>query len=915
MRLALFFSQSFLSSFQADMLHSPLLIPPSADFWPQVARALIENPALSVNGNPHDLSVLRVVVPAFAHAQQLRTALDAQLQCAFLPPRITTLPAWLDMLPPDANDGAGTTHGERLMSLYAELRQHAWLKKLFTARRNTDLLPLAQTLLTLFDELSRALLPSMRISPDAAEARWQAALEQLAAPARTMLSDEAQLVWSLWKSQLDASDPAAVCFMQMMRVANEPDAPLIWINPFEPEALEDAFLNTYAQHEEVWPIMLDWRTDAVGAAYAVAWTEALQPPNTDEAVSDAAVTTPAAVSLYAARSLEDEAQHGAQTVIDWLQSGKSSVAIIAQDRVVARRIRALLERAQVMVTDETGWKLSTTRSAASVAALLDVVTTRGETIALLDLLKSPFLFADLLDKSERVMAIEHALRRFNVLGGWDAAMAILRDAPLARDMLEQIARQAALFAGRKTLAEWGELTSRALDALGMRAVLDADAAGTQVITLLDMLTQDCGTAAHPFSFAEWRAFLGLQMESTPFVPPVEDRRVTMLQLNGAQLRTFDAVLMVGADADHLPSQSTETLFFANGVRRELGLATRELRQRMQLRDFIELLSANPQVVLSWQSCTDGEPNAVSTWIERLQLTLEHAGAGMLPLHQVEIEARRLTSAPPSMPAPSAPQLLPRKLSASGYNSLVACPYQFFATRMLGLNGLDELSDMPEKRDYGDWLHEILKRYHEALRDHRIEMADRQSLLLQISEDIFHGTLAQSAAALGYYARWQKVIPAYLEWANQREADGWKFVLGEQRFEKNLYWDEGQIMLHGCVDRIDENEAGERAVLDYKTRSTQALRDKLKEGEDHQLAFYGLLSDLPVTAGHLVALELTKDKTGDAAAADYGEWQRLLEAQIVANIGAIVQGAALPASGIERVCVYCEVRGLCRKGAW
>jgi len=897
------------------MLHSPLLIPPSADFWPQVARALIENPALSKNGNPHDLSVLRVVVPAFAHAQQLRAALDAQLQRAFLPPRITTLSAWLDMLPPDTKDGVGTTHGERLMSLYAELRQHAWLKKLFTARRNTDLLPLAQTLLTLFDELSRALLPSMRISPDAAEARWQAALEQLAAPARTMLSDEAQLVWSLWKSQLDASDPAAVCFMQMMRVAQQPDAPLVWIAPFEPEALESAFLNAYAQCEEVWPIMLDWRIGTVDTAYAVAWNEALQQPHAEEAVSDAAVVVPAGVSLYAARSLEDEAQCGAQTVIDWLQSGKTSVAIIAQDRVVARRIRALLERAQVMVTDETGWKLSTTRSAASVAALLDVVATRGETIALLDLLKSPFLFAELSDKSEHVMAIEHALRRFNVLGGWDAAMAVLRDAPLARDVLERIARQAALFAGRKTLAEWGWLTSRALEALGMRAALDADAAGMQVIALLDMLIQDCGMAAHPFSFAEWRAFLGMQMESAPFVPTGADRRVTMLQLNGAQLRTFDAVLMVGADADHLPSQSTETLFFANGVRGELGLATRELRQRMQLRSFIELLSANPQVVLSWQSCRDGEPNAASTWIERLQLTLEHAGAGMLPLHQVEIEVRQLTSAPPSMPAPSAPQLLPRKLSASGYNSLVACPYQFFATRMLGLNGLDELSDMPEKRDYGDWLHEILKRYHEALRDHRIDMADRQSLLLQISEDIFQGTLAQSAAALGYYARWQKVIPAYLEWANQREADGWKFVLGEQRFEKNLYWNEGQITLHGCVDRIDENEAGERAVLDYKTRSAQVLRDKLKEGEDHQLAFYGVLSDLPVDAGHLVALELTKDKTGDVAAADYAEWQRLLEAQIVANIDAIVQGAALPASGIERVCVYCEVRGLCRKGAW
>jgi ATP-dependent helicase/nuclease subunit B len=36
---------------------------------------------------------------------------------------------------------------------------------------------------------------------------------------------------------------------------------------------------------------------------------------------------------------------------------------------------------------------------------------------------------------------------------------------------------------------------------------------------------------------------------------------------------------------------------------------------------------------------------------------------------------------------------------------------------------------------------------------------------------------------------------------------------------------------------------------------------------------------------------------------------------VSNIGAIALGATLPASGIERICVYCEVRGLCRKGAW
>lgn len=900
------------------MLHSPLLIPPSASFWPQLARILLEEGPLAGSVRAScDFSGIRVLVSSFAQAQLLRAALASQMQRTFIPPRISTLSAWLAQLPPSQEDLPASPASARMMALYAELRQHGWLKKLFTARRNTDLLPLAQTLLALFDELSEALLPLMHVEPGAAEERWQAALEQLPVPARNVLSDEAQLVWTLWKTQLGANDATAACFARMMRAAAAADAPLIWISPSAPDPMHEAFLRAYAEHQQVLPVLLDWSLDAVAPVFAAAWPDMPEEDGRDLAAHFEGITIgmPGKISLYAASSLEDEAQRGAQTVIEWLQSGKSSIAIIAQDRVVARRIRALLERAQVFVSDETGWKLSTTRTAAALAALLDVVTTRADTIALLDLLKSPCLFADMPDKADRVMEIEHALRRSNVLGGWDAALAALSDAPEAKALLVRIEEQAQYFSGRKSLSDWGLVTDRVLQALGMRAALEADAAGVQVVSLLDMLVHDCGAMTHAFSFAEWRAFLSLQLECTPFVPEDVDRRVLMLQLNGAQLRTFDAVLMVGADADHLPSQLNETLFFANAVRRELGLATREVKQRMQLRDFTELLSANPQVVLSFQSHRDGEPNSVSTWIERLALTLERNAAGPIPTHQVEIAPHTLHLNLPHMPRPSAPQLLPRKLSASGYNSLVACPYQFFATRMLGLSSLDELSDMPEKRDYGDWLHAILKTYHETLRDRHIARGQRESLLREISEKIFDQSLAKSAAALGYYSRWQKAIPAYLDWANEREAKGWHFAFGEQWFEKTLSWPGGQLTLHGCVDRIDEHEDGTRAVLDYKTRNLQALRDRLKEVEDHQLAFYGVLCDVPVAAGHYVALELGKDKTGDAEAKNYVEWQAMLERQIVNDIEAIGNGAPLPATGIERVCVYCEVRGLCRKGAW
>ncbi|GIZ52000.1 PD-(D/E)XK nuclease family protein [Noviherbaspirillum aridicola] len=891
------------------MSNDPILIAPGPGFWPRVARMLLDAPALACGRRDGcDLSAIRVLVPAFVHARALKEALAREAGRPLIPPRIVTPAAWLAQQPPP---GAEASRGERMMSLYAELRQHGWLKKLFSARRNTDLLPLAQTLLGLFDELSAALLPVLQGDAGAADSRWQAALAQLPPPMRTLLSDEAQLVWTLWKSQLDGRDPVAAAHGQMMALAEQAEAPLMWVQATRPDPLQQAFLNAYARRRPVRAVALDWRADAVPPLLAEAWPELPEEPAGDMPPPRAAP----AVLLHAAHGLEAEARHAAGTVIDWLREGRERIALIAQDRVTARRVRALLERAGVFVADETGWRLSTTRSAAALDALLEVAASDADTLALLDLLKAPCLLAERADKAGRVMEIELALRRRNVQGGWQAALAALDRAPEARALLAQVAEQARGLTGRRTLEQWGRATGDALARLGMRAALEADAAGAQLIDLLDMLTQDCAGMAQQFSLAEWRAFLGLQLEAAPFVPEGGDRRVVMLQLNGARLRGFDAVLMVGADAAHLPSRVGETLFFGDGVRRELGLLTRDQMQRQQLRDLAALLANTPVAVLSWQATRDGEQNAPSQWIERLELACERSGLGPLPRHPASIAMASLRPTPARQPAPVAPQLLPRRLSASAWNSLVACPYQFFAGRMLRLDALDELSDLPEKRDYGEWLHAILRRYHETLRERRVDNDARPALLREISDRVFAEALAQGGAALGYYVRWQKAMPAYLEWANAREAQGWRFALGEQHFEKTLVWDDGQITLHGYVDRIDENAQGERAVLDYKTRGVPALRDKLRQGEDHQLAFYGLLSDLPVQAGVYVALELTRERAGDAQAADFEAWQAKLEARIVATLRAIAGGAPLPANGVQAVCEWCEMRGLCRKGAW
>ncbi|HEX7645143.1 MAG TPA: PD-(D/E)XK nuclease family protein [Burkholderiaceae bacterium] len=889
------------------MLHPTIFIHPSDSFWVEAANAV------SAGGHGADLSGIRVVVSAYAHARPLKEGLLRRLGRNFVVPRIVTLDGWCSQLPPDG--AAPTSEAARLMDLYAELRQHGWLKKLFSARRNTDLLPLAQVLLTLSDELTRALLPRVGRDSEAGTRHWQQALAQLSPAAQRVVSDEAQLVWSIWQAQLDGGDPLAQRYRQSMRLAEAADAPLYWISANPPDEFESAFLRAYARAQDVYVLTLDWRVPA--PLLARAWPE-LAVFELDGAGGVPGKWDHDGLRLAPAAGLEHEAQCSAQTVIDWLRAGKREIAVVAQDRVVARRLRALLERAQVFVADETGWKLSTTRAASAVAAWFELVTSRADTLALLDLLKSPFVLARIEGKEAQVMRIELALRRANVLGGWDAVGAALAGM-MEQDTVARLARCAAVFAGRKTLAQWSAATRACFDELGIWGALEADAAGAQVVALLEAIAGDCARQAQEFSFAEWRSFVGVQLESTSFIPADSDRRVAMLTLNGARLRSFDAVLVLGCDAEHLPSQAGESLFFANGVRRELGLDTRETLQLRQLRDFAALLCSNAEVVLSWQQQRNGEPNPVSAWVERLELAIERAGLPHLAEHEVEIARRACRAQPDAMPQPAAAALLPQKLSAGAYASLVACPYQFFAGRMLGLSGMEELSDMPEKRDYGDWLHQILFRYHTTLNEqaesgNAVPLESRAALLQDLSAALFEQEAQSNAAVLGYYVRWKKAMPAYLVWANQREADGWRFAFGERKFEQVLNFSRGEILLHGRIDRVDESTEG-RALLDYKTRSAPALRERLKQGEDRQLAFYSILAGMEFSEAQYVSLDAQGDKLLAVPAPDIARAGEALRAQLTANLDAIASGGSLPASGVEDVCAYCDMRGLCRKGAW
>jgi hypothetical protein len=306
------------------------------------------------------------------------------------------------------------------------------------------------------------------------------------------------------------------------------------------------------------------------------------------------------------RSLEDEAAAAARQVLDWRRDGVESIALVALDRLTARRVRALLERAQVAVLDETGWKLSTTSAAAALMRWYDLVADDLYWRDLLDWLKSGFTLAGRPNKAREVAFFERAIRAGGALQGAGAIRRALADYAAARTRAGHRSRRRRpdpRFDHRATAGHAApDRRSARICARSMRCSMRWACARTWRPTrsaAACCARSNCSPPRWPASVAarRWpnsaRCWPRASRRRVVHRHPV-DSPVVMVSLAATTLRPFDAALLIGADAQHLPAAAGELLFMSNAVRAELGLATAERELRAQAAQLAALLADVPR---------------------------------------------------------------------------------------------------------------------------------------------------------------------------------------------------------------------------------------------------------------------------------------------------------------------------------
>jgi ATP-dependent helicase/nuclease subunit B len=934
-------------------------------------------------------------------------------QIAFLP-QVMSFNDWLEAAPGAWKFPKKQTDLERWLSVYVNLRKHKTLQSWFKAESEAGAWGLAQAVIDACDALSEAVVPQMQseinalvqsrtLDADAWIKRVEVLLDQAIAKAyvglsRKVVDQESIVLLAFWRYLSSPGNPVmrkhfalaahleAASANQVKRQTQDQNQarPLIWVQTADPKPIDQEtisqYLADYAQFAPAVHVGVDWHSVAL-------WSEALTGEDAEGQLPPADAAQSALIDhniqanfhqgwcLIAASRFEELAWAAAKSIETHLMAGKTNIALVAQDRLAARRARALLARfgPSLRIRDETGWKLSTTRAAAALNSYLELIRSPKEgpsASALLEFVQNPYFdIAHALQKPPEacislIAQLEDILIAGQAKSGWETfRMAIERANAYASSQgsMPHEALLQLMTSLQKQHLQWQELKldcakaytllQTNLQQMGMAQQLENDSAGKQLFEVLKSFDLDAGPYQQvAMRLPEWLSLLKTVIEEASYQEAGTEAQATLsiLPLSSTRLREFDAVVLVGCDEQQLPAFSEPPLFFSDTLNRLIKASTISAQFIQQARDLSQLLVSCPQVDLLWQSKSkSGEPLRPSAWISRLRTQLPH-----WPILEVKPDIHVDQSKPlqEAVTTVSAEIALPVSMSPSAYKALRDCPYRYYVRSILGLRQAKAFEEGFDASLAGQVLHSLLKNFFQALKteeqkphsgiDQDVDARRlwMQEHLTKHSEKEFERLIKGDARVMGTLRDWQKQIPSFIDWQLKREAAGWQYHDAELSvgFIVTLTDPDGiprEIQIAGRADRFDVNlnDPASAAVIDYKHQGMIKIKKRAEHLlDDPQLLIYARAVNEGAVSAHLpgrtieqaewVSLKADMKKADDKIVRAHPvenmpEMMTQFSEQLSEDLEVLWARQPMKAFAPDSVCQYCEARGICRKGMW
>ena len=553
----------------------------------------------------------------------------------------------------------------------------------------------------------------------------------------------------------------------------------------------------------------------------------------------------AGVQIVEARNSAEEAQIVALLAREALEIPERRVAIITPDRALAGRISAHLERWMITADDTAGQPLSKKPEGIFFLALLSAATDGFPPAEFLALLKHPLVKAgeERLEWLVQVRKLDLLMRGPRPAPGLSGIDSLFqsedrRTKGLRDDLLPWWKDVRAVFApAAKALGgamDWAEILAeiRKLADLLTNSQVWAGPAGRQLADFLSDMEDRAALGPLKIQPREIASYFETFLADLPVRPPYGGHpRIALYGLLEARLQQADLVICCGLNEGSWPQAITPDPWLAPMVRKSLGLPAQERQIGLSAHDLVGAMGA--QNIVLTRAQRDGSGPAIAS---RFLLRLKAMCGDNLKEHPVVQDwAQRIDRPDKSIrieqpaPEPSAEQRLV-KLSVTNVDRLIADPYAFYASKIMGFGALDMIDAEPSPAWRGSIIHDILDKW--AKEDSYDPEALKWRATAFLNERSSHPLMRTLWAP-----RLMEGLLWVAEAVAQQRADGRIPVKSEQKGSVTI----AGVDLFGIADRIDSMADGGLGIVDYKTGGPPSNKS-VKEGFSLQLGLLGAIAE-------------------------------------------------------------------------
>ena len=563
------------------------------------------------------------------------------------------------------------------------------------------------------------------------------------------------------------------------------------------------------------------------------------------------------LTLIEARDPRDEAMAIALAMRTEVGAGRS-VALIAPDATLARRVTAELSRWSILPDDSGGIPLSLTPAGRFLRQTARVAAGHLDPVEILALLKHPLTRsgADRGAFMKQVQEFELYLRRHGIVEIDAKQFAAFADKkPEIEDFTHWL--DAALAAARRSidsdllaaLTHHREIMRAFAGTDGWEQVF-ADDAGEKIRDLLNTFEAQADHVGD-LDYADYLRLLerALSADSARNQDGVRPDVMIWGTLE-ARVQGADVVILGGLNEGTWPEQPAADPWLNRSMRRDIGLLLPERQIGLAAHDYQQAVGAS-RVVLSRSARSEGSETVPCRWLNRLTNLLGglKTTGGDKALKAMRRRGDTLLNqaarfdrpdgetSPAGRPAPAPPLMArPRDLAVTDIQKLIRDPYSIYAKRILKLKPLDPLMPEMDARRKGTVLHEILEQFYDpAAIFNDFEMSFAR--LKKIAADILEKEVPDHTTR----ALWWSQIDANATWLFEEEVRrrGATIPLGTE-IKGNYALPGTEFTLTGKADRIDRLKSGGLVIYDYKTGSPPSHADIRRY--DRQLVLEAVMAE-------------------------------------------------------------------------